>query len=174
MLDLDRFCNTVYQNLNFMVPKYINSEKNYACNDLSTHFRKIILRYIKIGHSINVIRQTACMVVNLFTVTDFAFLFGCTPAGRDSDSMMTPAERLLSKKKGKKKKKKSRDCHNHKPPPFPDIKRKRKQTKPNKRKSNKRTESTKISSLFPKRGNRNARRTEKHKNKITVGKTYKS
>ena len=30
-----------------------------------------------------------------------------------------------------------------------------------------------ISSLFPKRGNRNAKRTEKHKNKITQGKTYK-
>ena len=28
-------------------------------------------------------------------------------------------------------------------------------------------ESIKISSLFPKRGNRNAKRTEKHKNKIT-------
>ena len=37
----------------------------------------------------------------------------------------------------------------HKPPPFPDTKRKRKQTKPNKRKSNK---CTKISALFPKRG----------------------
>ena len=31
--------------------------------------------------------------------------------------------------------------------------------------------STKISSLFPKQGNRNAKRTEKHKNKITQGKT---
>ena len=31
-------------------------------------------------------------------------------------------------------------------------------------------ESTKISSLFPKRGNRNAKRTEKRKNKITQGK----
>ena len=47
---------------------------------------------------------------------------------------------------------------------------KEEQTKPNKRKSNKRTKSTKISSLFPKRGNRNAKRTEKHKNKITQGK----
>ena len=37
--------------------------------------------------------------------------------------------------------------------------------KTNKRKSNKRTKSTKISSLFPKQGNRNAKRTEKHKNK---------
>ena len=31
----------------------------------------------------------------------------------------------------------------------------------------KRTKSTKISSLFPKRGNLNAKRTEKHKNRIT-------
>ena len=57
--------------------------------------------------------------------------------------------------------KKSGECHNHKPQPFPDIKRKRKQTKQNKCKSNKRTKSTKISSLFPKRCNRNAKRTEK-------------
>ena len=48
---------------------------------------------------------------------------------------------------------KSRVCHNHKPQPFPDPKRKRKPTNPNKHKSNKRTKSTKISSLFPKRGN---------------------
>ena len=38
-------------------------------------------------------------------------------------------------------------------------------TKQNKHKSNKRTKSTKISSLFPKRGNRNSKRTAKHKNK---------
>ena len=65
----------------------------------------------------------------------------------------------------------AREYHNHKPQPFPDTKRKRKQTKSNKRKSNKRTKSNKISSLFPKRGNRNAKRTEKHKNKITQAKT---
>ena len=67
---------------------------------------------------------------------------------------------------------KSRECHNHKPKPFPDPKRKRKPTNPNKHKSNKRTKSTKISSLFPKRGNRNTERTEKHKNKMAHGKTY--
>ena len=44
--------------------------------------------------------------------------------------------------------------------------------KPNKHKPNKRTKSTKITSLFPKRGNRNTKRTEKHKNKLTHGKTY--
>ena len=81
------------------------------------------------------------------------------------------------KKKKKKVREKSREviyreCHNHKPQPFPDPKRKRKPTNPNKHKSNKRTKSTKISSLFPKRGNRNTKRTEKHKNKMTHGKTY--
>ena len=54
----------------------------------------------------------------------------------------------------------------------PDLKRERKPTNPNKHKSNKRTKCTKISSLFPKRGNRNTKRTEKHKNKMTHGKTY--
>ena len=63
----------------------------------------------------------------------------------------------------KKVREKSRECHNHKPQPFPDPKRKRKPTNLNKHKPNKRTKSTKISSLFPKRGNRNTKRIEKHK-----------
>ena len=80
---------------------------------------------------------------------------------------------LASEKVRKKKRcEKSRECHNHKPKPFPDTKRKRKPTNPNKHKSIKRTNNTKISSLFPKRGNRNAKRTEKHKNKMAQGKTY--
>ena len=78
---------------------------------------------------------------------------------------------LLNNKK-KKIREKSRDCHIHKPQPFTDPNRNRKPTNPNKHKSNKRTKSTKISSLFPKRGNRNTKRTEKHKNKMTHGKTY--
>ena len=72
----------------------------------------------------------------------------------------------------KKVREKSRECHNHKPQPFPDPKRKRKPTNLNKQKPNKRSKSTKISYLFPKRGNRNTKRTEKHKNKMTHGKTY--
>ena len=62
---------------------------------------------------------------------------------------------------GKKVREKSRECHNHKPQPFPDPKRKRKPTNLNKHKPNKRTKSTKISSLFPKRGNRKTKKTEK-------------
>ena len=67
----------------------------------------------------------------------------------------------------KKVSEKSRECHNHKPSQAPRGR--EKQTKPNKRKSNKHTKSTKISYFFPKQGNRNAKRTEKHKNKITQG-----
>ena len=65
--------------------------KIYACNDFSTQFRKIILRYIKIGYNINVIRQTACTVVNPIMVNDFASLFDCTPAERASDSVTVSA-----------------------------------------------------------------------------------
>ena len=83
-----------------------------------------------------------------------------------------PASTHQSRPQTRKVKEKSRECHNHKPQPFPDPKRKRKPTNLNKHKSNKRTKSTKISSLFPKQGNRNTKRTENHKNKITHGKTY--
>ena len=82
--------------------------------------------------------------------------------------MATVLKIYFEKKVGEK----SRECHNHKPQPFPDIKWKRKPTNPNKHKSIKHTKSTKISSLFPKRGNRNAKRTEKHKNKMAQGNTY--
>ena len=82
--------------------------------------------------------------------------------------------KLRSKFSFKKKKvrEKSRECQHHKPQPFPDPKKKRKPTHLNKHKPNKCTKSTKISSLFPKRGNRNTKRSEKHKNKMTHGKTY--
>ena len=74
--------------------------------------------------------------------------------------------------KSKGKRKVQGVCHNHKPQPFRDPKGRRKPTNLNKHKPNKRTKSTKISSLFLKRGNRNTKRTEKHKNKMTYGKTY--
>ena len=71
--------------------------------------------------------------------------------------------------KRKKIKEKSRECH--KPQLFPDTKRNKTQTKPNKRKSNKSTKITEISSLSPKRGNRKAQKTDKHKNKLTQSMT---
>ena len=58
--------------------------------DFSDQFRKIIVRYKLIGYSINIMRQSACLVFNPITVNNFASLFNCTPVGRASDSLMAP------------------------------------------------------------------------------------
>ena len=58
--------------------------------DFSDQFRKIIVRYKRIGYNINIMRQSACLVFNPITVNNFASLFNCTPVGRVSDSMMAP------------------------------------------------------------------------------------
>ena len=60
-------------------------------NDFSDQFRKIIIRYKRIGYNMNVMRQTECLVVNPITVNNFADFFNCTPVGRASDLMMAPA-----------------------------------------------------------------------------------
>ena len=57
--------------------------------DFSDQFRKIIVRYKRIGYNIiNKMRQSACLVFNPVTVNNFASLFNCTPVGRASDSVM--------------------------------------------------------------------------------------
>ena len=93
---------------NLQVPTFVlgncgrNVEKNFygdlvyklkkivGSNNFSAQFIKIISHYKKIGYNINVLQQTACLVVNQITVGNFAFLFNCTPVGRTSDSMMVP------------------------------------------------------------------------------------
>ena len=59
-------------------------------NNFSAQFIKIISHYKKFGFNIDVLQQTACLVVNPITVGNFAFLFNCTPVGRHSDSMTVP------------------------------------------------------------------------------------
>ena len=59
-------------------------------NYFSVQFIKIISHYKKIGNNINVLQQTACLVVNQITVGNFAYLFNCMPVGWTSDSMMIP------------------------------------------------------------------------------------
>ena len=53
----------------------------------SAQFIKIIFHYKKIGYNINVLQQTASLVVNPITVGNFAFLFNCTTIGRTPDPM---------------------------------------------------------------------------------------
>ena len=58
--------------------------------DFSDQFRKIIVRYKRIGYNINIMRQSACLVFNPITVNNCVSPFYCTPVGRASDSMMAP------------------------------------------------------------------------------------
>ena len=58
--------------------------------EFSDQFKKIIMRYKRIGYNVDVMRQSACLVVNPITVNSFAVLFNCTPVGRGSDSMIAP------------------------------------------------------------------------------------
>ena len=58
--------------------------------DFADQFRKIIIHHKLIGYDLNVMRQSACLVINQVTVNNFAALFNCTPVDRASDSMMAP------------------------------------------------------------------------------------
>ena len=66
--------------------------------DLVYKFKKLIgrndfsflLRYRRIGYNLNVMRQSACLVLNPITVDNYAAFFNGTPVGRASDSKMAP------------------------------------------------------------------------------------
>ena len=64
-------------------------------NTFSAQFIKTISHDKKIGYNINVMQQTACLVVNPITVGNFAFLFNCTPVGRTSESLTIPTCKLI-------------------------------------------------------------------------------
>ena len=61
----------------------------------SVQFIKIISHYKKIGYNINVLQQTACLVVNTITILNFAILLDCTTAGQTLDYMTIPTLRLI-------------------------------------------------------------------------------
>ena len=55
--------------------------------NFSDQFKKIVKRYIRVGYNLDIMRQSACLVVNPITVYSYGFLFNCTTVGRASDSM---------------------------------------------------------------------------------------
>ena len=63
--------------------------------NFSEQFRKIIIRHNRIGYDLNVIRQSAYLLINTITLDNFAALFNCTPVGRASDSMMARPKAFL-------------------------------------------------------------------------------
>ena len=56
--------------------------------DFSDQFGKIIIRHKYIGYDLDVMRQSACLVIKPVTVVNFAALFNCCPVDRASDYMM--------------------------------------------------------------------------------------
>ena len=56
-------------------------------SNFSEQFRKLIKRYKRIGYSLDIMRHTACLVINPIIVDGYASLFNCTTAVRTSDSM---------------------------------------------------------------------------------------
>ena len=58
-------------------------------------FKKIFMRFKRIGYNIDIMRQPACLVVNPITDDNFAVLFNCKPVGRGSDSMIALRDRNI-------------------------------------------------------------------------------
>ena len=59
--------------------------------DFSDQFRTtIITPHIRIDYDLNVIQQSACLLINPIKVNYLAALFNRTPVDRASDSMMAP------------------------------------------------------------------------------------
>ena len=56
-------------------------------SNFSEQFRKLINSYKRIGYSLDIMRQTACIVVNPIIVDGYASLLNCMTAVRASDSM---------------------------------------------------------------------------------------
>ena len=53
----------------------------------SDQFKKIIKHYIKVWYNLDVMRQSACLVLIPITVYSYGFLCICTMVGQASDPM---------------------------------------------------------------------------------------
>ena len=56
-------------------------------SNFSDQFKKIVKRYIRVGYNLDIMRQSACLVLNPITIYSYGFLFNCTTVGQASDSM---------------------------------------------------------------------------------------
>ena len=56
--------------------------------NFSDQFKKIIKRYNKVGYKLDIMRQSACLVLNPIMVDSYGFLFNRRMVGQASDSMM--------------------------------------------------------------------------------------
>ena len=84
----------------FVLQQGISDIRTYILGDLvykfkrivgkpnfSDQFKKIVKRYIRVGYNLDIMRQSACLVLNPIMVYSYGFLFNCTTVGQTSDSM---------------------------------------------------------------------------------------
>ena len=62
-------------------------KKIIANPNFSNLFKRIINRFKRAGYSLDIMRQTACLVFNPIMVEGYAALFSCTAVVQASDSM---------------------------------------------------------------------------------------
>ena len=100
MSDWKHFFCKAFQNLHFHGDLVYIFRTIICKNDVPCHFKKIIVRYKKIGYNKDVLRQTACLVINPIKINSFAYLFNCTTVGRAPDWMMVASETLRTSNTG--------------------------------------------------------------------------
>ena len=75
-----------------IIPDYIRAFETWAIwkncgkSNFSEQFRKLINHHNRIDYSLDIMRQTVCLVINPIIVDGYASLFNCTMAIRASDS----------------------------------------------------------------------------------------
>ena len=50
--------------------------------NFSDQFKKIVKLYLRVGYNLDIMRQSACLVLNPITVYNYGFLFNCTTVGQ--------------------------------------------------------------------------------------------
>ena len=76
-------CNPeFYGDLVYKFKKKIIGNPNF-----SNLLKRIVNRFKRAGYSLDIMRQTACLVFNLIMVEGYAALFSCTAVVHASDSM---------------------------------------------------------------------------------------
>ena len=63
----------------------VNDPYMVICNQSAKFHERTLSRLL--GYNLDIMRQSACLVVNPITVYSYGFLFNCTTVGRASDSM---------------------------------------------------------------------------------------
>ena len=66
---------------------YINIRKSLEIQNFSDIFKRIVFLFKRAGYTLDIMRQTACLVFNPIMVEGYAALFSCTAVVRASNSM---------------------------------------------------------------------------------------